>query len=707
MMFALQPMVGRMLLPLVGGTPAGWIVAMAFFQVMLLVGYLYAHVLSQFAPRTHGILFIAALLLGCAFLPVHLTGDGLGATPGATDAFKLLTMALAVPFIALSATSSTIQRLFTATGHPSAKDPYFLYAASNLGSFVGLFLYPLVFERVWGLSQQSGYWYICYGVLIAAAVACLGLSGRVKEEKKTEKSAPVTNKQRLSWVLLAFFPSSLLSGVTTHISTDIFSAPMLWVVPLALYLLTFVFAFGSRQVFSFDKIAKLHPIMVIIAMGFLLMYNSAIRVSWLVMGLHLLVFTATALMCHTRLALSRPPGEGRNVTEFYLMMSIGGALGGVLNAFVVPTVLDRLIEYPLMLILSLLVNPAFAQNIPKRAKPIIFAAFVLIACYTAYGMLQRGEILGNTGGVVTNQMMLIDMMLFTIVLLLSVNIRAIFAGALVLLLLAEVVMPRDVLMSSRNFYGVIKVFDRPMAFGKDVKMARYMYHGTTTHGMQILDKKYEKTTTAYFTKGGPVGDIFNLYNPKNVAVLGLGVGTLNCYSTPKSAFTFYEIDPGVLEAAQDDKLFTFMSACKGKRPPVIILGDGRLELARSKEKFDLIMLDAFSSDTIPTHLLTVEALKGYLEKLAPNGLMLFNLSNRYFDLATVLTRTANNLGLKSRYTLDLPGDNVPYAAASRWIVMSKDASLTPLNDMGWVVMPVEKGRLWTDDYTDLLDALIH
>lgn len=482
---------------------------------------------------------------------------------------------------------------------------------------------------------------------------------------------------------------------------------MLWVVPLALYLLTFVFAFSRRQLVSFDKIAKLHPIMVIIGIGFLLMYNSAIRVSWLVMGLHLLVFAATALMCHTRLALTRPPGEGRNVTEFYLMMSIGGALGGVLNAFIVPNLLDRLIEYPLMLVLSCLMNPAFAQQIPKRAKSVIVAAFLLTAGYAAYGILQRGEVLGHTGGAVTNQMILFDTVLFTIILLLSLNIRAVFAGALVLLLLAEVVMPRDVLVSSRNFYGVIKVFDRPMAFGNQVKMARYMYHGTTTHGMQILDKQYEKTPTAYFTRGGPVGDIFNLYNPKNIAVLGLGVGTLNCYSTPENAFTFYEIDPGVLEAAQDNRLFTFMSACKGRRPPVIILGDGRLELNRSNEKFDLIMLDAFSSDTIPTHLLTKEALQQYLEKLAPGGLMLFNLSNRYFDLATVLTRSADELGLKSRYTLDLPGDSVPYAAASRWIVMSRpEASLDPLNDMGWVTMPVVKGKIWTDDYTDLLDALI-
>jgi hypothetical protein len=706
MMFALQPMVGRMLLPLVGGTPAGWIVAMAFFQVMLLVGYLYAHFLSRFAPRMHGLLFILALLLGCLFLPVQMKSGGFTGTPGAFDAFMLLTFSLAVPFIALSATSSTLQRLFTATGHPSARDPYFLYAASNLGSFVGLFLYPLVFERIWGLSQQSAYWYGCYGILITATLACLMLSGKKAEEKKAETGAPVTNKQRLGWVLLAFFPSSLLSGVTTHISTDIFSAPMLWVLPLALYLLTFVAAFSRRQPLSFDFIAKFHPVMVIITVGMLLMYTSAIRVSWLVMGVHLLAFGATALMCHTRLARQRPPGEGRNVTEFYLMMSVGGALGGILNAFIAPAVLDRLLEYPLVLVLSCLANPSFTAALPRRSKPFILAGFALMAGYAAFGMLKWDTFAGSSRDA-GFYMMMIDLLLVCIVLLLSINVRAVFAGALVLLFLAEAVMPRDVVMTSRNFYGVIKVFDRPMQIGRHAETVRYMYHGTTTHGTQILGDRHRKTITAYYTRGGAIGDIFNLYNPRDIAVIGLGAGTLNCYSTPDNAFTFYEIDPGVVDVARNDRLFTFLSACKGRRAPEIVLGDGRLELARSTASYDLIMLDAFSSDTIPTHLLTLEAMKQYLERLNAGGILLFNLSNRYFDLGPVIVRNAEALGLKSRIVLDIPGENLPYATPSRWVALGRPGvSMEPLSDMGWLKLPVDQKRLWTDDYSDLLGALI-
>ncbi|MEZ0225398.1 MAG: spermidine synthase [Alphaproteobacteria bacterium] len=706
LMFAIQPMAGKALLPLVGGTPAGWIVAMAFFQIMLLLGYLFAHFLSRFSPVVHAFLYITALGFGGTLLPFSLPQAG-ETTLGALDIFWLLTKTLALPFIALSATSSTIQRLFTTTRHEAADDPYFLYSASNLGSFVGLFLYPLAFERWWGLAGQSLYWFFGYGLLAGAAVLCISqTSSKGKSpEPRAAKSGPAERRERIEWITLAFFPSALLSAVTTHISTDIFSAPMLWVLPLALYLLTFVVAFSRKQLFSLSKISAVQPVAVALALGFLLMFNTIIRMSWHSMVVHLVAFTVVALMCHMRLAEQRPVKDGRRLTEFYLMLSVGGALGGILNAFIAPALLDRLIEYPAFLLLSCLMNPSFRNPIPFAAKMALGFAMVTALMYVSYVGGEMGYIRSLRTDGLTLEMMFADGLLFFVLFLTTMNARTALYGGIVLLLLSEFVIPKDQVLVRRNFYGVIKVTDYPIAIRNHTYKARYLYHGTTTHGLQVKDPKYETTPTAYFTRSGPAGDVFNLYVPKKAAVIGLGAGTMNCFSTPKGEFTFFEIDPAVKEVASNPALFTFLSACKGKHPPRIFLGDGRLELAKLHEKFDVIALDAFSSDTIPAHLLTMDAIKVYLDHLNERGILLFNLSNRYFNLGSALARNAEEMGLKYRIKLDIP-DDIPYASASLWFVMSRpSASLTPLDAVGWLTpTPPADLRPWTDDYTNLLSV---
>jgi spermidine synthase len=705
LMFAIQPMAGKALLPLVGGTPTGWIVAMAFFQIMLLLGYLVAHFLSRFPPFAHGLLYITALGVGGMLLPFHLPQAG-ETTLGALDIFWLLAKTLALPFIALSATSSTIQRLFTATSHHSADDPYFLYSASNLGSFAGLFLYPLAFERWWGLAEQALYWSLGYGLLAGAALLCISrTSPKVRAVvPKADKSGPAERRERLEWVTLAFFPSALLLAVTTHISTDIFSAPMLWVLPLALYLLTFVVAFSKRRIVPLSKITAVQPIAVALALGFLLMFNTLVRMSWHSMVVHLVAFTIVALMCHMRLAEQRPK-DGRRLTEFYLMLSVGGALGGILNAFIAPVLLDRLIEYPALLLLSCLMNPSFRKPTPFAAKTALGFAMVMALMYVAFIGGQMGYIRSLRADGLTLEMLLADGMLFFILFLTAMNVRTALYGGVVLLLLTEFVIPKDQLLVRRNFYGVIKVIDYPIAIRNHTYQARYLYHGTTTHGLQVKDQKYETTPTAYFTRSGPAGDIFNLYVPKKAAVIGLGAGTMNCFSSPKNEFTFFEIDPAVRDVASDPKLFTFLSACKGKQPPRIFLGDGRLELAKLHEKFDVIALDAFSSDTIPAHLLTMDAMEVYLDHLNERGILLFNLSNRYFNLGSALARNAEEMGLKYRIKLDIP-DDIPYASASLWFVVARpQASLTPLDAVGWLTpTPPPDLRPWTDDYTNLLSV---
>ena len=706
LMFALQPMVGKMLLPLVGGTPAGWIVTMAFFQAMLLAGYFLAHFLSRFPPRLHGILYVACLGAGCFFLPVGLAGTEVSDHAGPIDIFVLLSATVAIPFIAVSATSSTIQRLFMTTGHVHAEDPYFLYAASNLGSFTGLFLYPLAFEPAWGLAAQAQNWFYGFAALLALGVVCLTMGGAKASAHKEKEGEPVTNAQRLNWIVLAFMPSALLSAVTLHITTDVFSAPLIWVMPLAIYLLTFVVAFSRKQFFSMSDVARIHRLLVPVAVALVCVYNFNIRISVYTMFIHMVAFGAAALACHMLLAQSRPKGGGRQLTEFYLMMAIGGALGGALNAFVFPLLLDRLIEYPVLMALSVCLHPQFREKTALVPKMFMAMAGFSLFMYLVFVSNAKSVLYATSLGQVNATMILADFILFTIALMLGTSLRAACGGALVILFLYEAVVPSDIVSTTRNFYGVVRVFDRQQDINGEEQTVRFMYHGTTTHGLQVRSPALEKTPTAYFWGGGPVGDIFALYNPKDVAVLGLGAGTLNCYTAPGRSFTFLEIDPAVRRVAES--AFTFLSACKGDAPPEIVIGDGRLELARMKDrKFDLIFLDAFSSDTIPIHLLTLEAVKSYADRLSDGGILMFNLSNRYFMLASPLRKIAEELGMKSRIALDVTPRDVTYAADSLWMALApQNVSLSPLEDFGWAEFPLlDEAQLWTDDYSNLLKTM--
>lgn len=706
LMFGLQPMVGKMLLPLVGGTPAGWIVAMAFFQLALLGGYFLAHLLSRFTPRVHALLFCAALAVGAAVLPVYLPVSLEGAeTPGPFDIFKLLLMTVGLPFLALSTTSSTIQRLFTTTTHRDAADPYFLYGASNLGSFAGLLLYPVVIEPLLPLSAQSQQWMLGYVGLIVLTLFCLAAAGKKApaEPAATNDAVPVDLKLKLRWVLLAFVPSALMLAVTTHLTTDIFSAPMMWVLPLALYLLTFVIAFSRKPLLNFKNVTQFHPIIVAVTLGVMfLCRTSPVAVSWYAVLLHLVAFSTAALSCHMYLAQLRPVAEPRHLTTFYLMLAIGGALGGILNAFIIPFVLNGLIEYPVLLILSLLANPRFFE---KRTgvplKIIIGLAVFMVILIGFIGMLP----LSMTQRIDTAITVVTAMVVCGIVFL-SLNIRAAFVCAIVMFLAIQFLVPHTTVYEDRNFYGYIRVADMDVKINGIKTVERVVRHGSTKHGSQILDDRFQTTMTTYYTRNSPPAEIIRTYNPRDIAVIGLGAGTLNCYSTPENAFTFIDIDAHMVEVAQ--KYFTYLEKCQGRQPPRLLTGDGRLELARLKdEKFDLIMLDAFSSDAIPVHLLTTDAIDVYLSRLNDQGIIAFHVSNRYFNLVPVLAKNADKLNLQAYFKLRIPPPRA-LETPSLWVMMArKDVNISPMMDMEWVaVPPLKRVKPWTDDDNNLMSALI-
>lgn len=714
LMFGLQPMIGKMLLPLVGGTPAGWIVAMAFFQFMLLVGYFLAHVLARFSPVRHALLFILLLAAGIVFLPPRLPAAlNIDGAPGALDIFLLLGMTVALPFVAMSATSSTLQRLFTTTSHGRASDPYFLYAASNLGSFAGLLLYPFVAEPLLPLSLQSQGWMYAYLLLIVCAVACLlhaGKTGAVQPaavENPATPAPPFTPPlapwTRTKWMLLAFVPSSLLLGVTTHITTDIFSAPLMWVLPLALYLLTFVVAFGRREIISLHAAAALQPIAVTVTIGVMFLCRATpAMVSWYAVFLHLAAFGVVALMCHLYLAKLRPVAHPQHLTTFYLMLAVGGALGGMLNAFIVPVILDSLVEYPAILLLSLLANPRlYSKPLGTPLKKMIGLAIVLIVAVGIVDMQPASQtqkydqlILVLTGIIVCGAVFL------------SVNPRAAFFSGLAMLLVSQFLIPQNIIFQDRNFYGHIRVADSGTKINGTRYTERVVRHGSTKHGSQILQSPFREKMTTYYTTNSPPSEFIGMYNPKNIAVVGLGAGTLNCYSTPQNAFTFIDIDASMVEVAQ--KYFTYLEQCKASRPPRLIVGDGRLELTRMKgEIFDLILLDAFSSDAIPVHLLTTDAIRAYLDRMSPEGIIAFHVSNRYFNLVPVLAKNADMLGLQAYAKLRVP-PSFSLESASLWVVMARrDMNLVALMDMGWLAVPAEKDvKPWTDDDNNLMSALI-
>jgi hypothetical protein len=649
-MFILQLMAGKMLLPITGGTPAGWIVALAFFQLALLAGYAMAFWLSRYSPRTHGAVYIAALGAGFLCLPVSLQQGAEGGMNAAT-VFRLLALSAGMPAVALAATSTTIQRLFISTGHGSADDPYFLYAASNLGSMAGLLLYPVITEAEFTLAEQSRLWLYAYALLIAFGLCCMCLSGKGGKADTAPEAAPW--KQRREWALLSFFPSSLLLGVTMYITTAIIAAPLIWVLPMVLYLLTFVLAFSKPLFASGRRIFNALTAAVVFSPAILLMVF--FHLPWAAYG-HLLAFTLVAYAYHAQLARLRP--EKRQLPDFYLMIATGGAVGGVLNAFIAPLAFSQQLEYPVVAVLACLLHPAVRSRF-RRGNVTVYAAGAVIALALAYSLFRP---------------------------LISLDL----AGA-------------ELRAATRSFFGISRVYDEKVSIGNSLRTVRVLEHGTTTHGLQVLSPEYEREPAAYYAAGGPVGDIFAAFNPRSVAVVGLGTGNIACYGTPRRHFTFIEIDPSVIDIAQT--WFTYLKKCPGARAPRLIEGDGRIELSRIKsEKFDLIVLDAFSSDMVPTHLLTEEAINQYLSHLEKNGAVVFHITNRYLQLEKLLSAAAFDMGLDFRWKVNTY-QNGPLFMPGTWAILARQGEgLERIGRFrGWEKQVAAPGiRPWTDDYSSVM-----
>ncbi|HEX5831103.1 MAG TPA: fused MFS/spermidine synthase [Gemmatimonadaceae bacterium] len=711
LLFVVQPMFSKLVLPYLGGTPAVWNTCLLFFQAVLLGGYAYAYLATRVLPaRVQPAVHVGLLLLSLLALPIGIPPD-LQAVVDASPVswlLGLLTVSLGLPFFALSTGAPLLQQWFARTGHADADNPYFLYAASNLGSFVALLGYPFLVEPMLRLSQQTRWWSVAYAGLVLLVAWCAVLATRGARARPVAAAAHAATaeaapswRRRLRWVLLALVPSSLLVGLTTHLTTDVAAAPLLWVVPLALYLLTYVLAFARRPPIPHAFALRAQAVLLVpllLAIGF-----GGDGSPWGLAPLHLLGFFFSALVLHGELARTRPAVS--HLTEFYLWIALGGVLGSLVNVLVAPALFDRVLEYPIMLVAACALRPRLAPSLDEREEqeqrvmdivlPFALAGLLLIAAGAAdteRPLLRYGFVAVVTLGVFVFR---------------ARPLRFTLAAAALVIAPMLVAGGREgvLLVRERSFFGVYEV-RRNVSY-------HVLTHGTTMHGAQSRLAAYRREPLTYYHRAGPLGQLFAVVGrpgvPRRTAVVGLGTGTTACYAKRGDAWTFYEIDPLVRRMALDTALFSYVHDCAPRAR--IVLGDARLELARAPDRsFDLIILDAFSSDAIPAHLLTREALAIYLRKLDEGGAIAFHISNRYLDLEPVLADLARDAGVAGVVGGDLnftPAMRNRLLSRSYWVVLAPRAvDLRGLAHLpNWMPLPPAGGRrMWTDDYSNVLDA---
>ncbi|HEU4835342.1 MAG TPA: fused MFS/spermidine synthase [Pyrinomonadaceae bacterium] len=707
LLFWVQPLVAKMLLPLLGGAPAVWNTCMVFFQALLLAGYAYALLLSQrLSLRNQAVLHALLLLAAGLVLPFAISNRVLASLPTQSSPIGWLLMTLLVtvgpPFLLLSATAPLLQRWFSHSTHKAARDPYFLYAVSNAGSMLALLGFPFLLEPAFAVRTQNWIWAIGYAVLVSLVITCaILLNGR---RAKTSYASVVTDEpavkvapaQRVEWVLLAFVPSSLMLGVTTFIATDVASVPLIWIIPLALYLLTFIIAFGNKQFIKLPITSILFA-SALLVLGAFVILSPPISV-WVTISLHLLVFFLGALVSHQRLAQSRPPVS--RLPEYFLWIAVGGVLGGIFNALLAPLLFSAPYEYPIAIILALLVRPVTAQEEKTKSwLRIGFPAFMFVLTFALAATVPRWGLSGKLeNGIV---------LLLPLILCFALSARRpiVFALSLSAMMFASIPYLNSsvqTLATERNFFGVWRVTTNPN------EEFRRLYHGSTVHGVQLNDEARKCEATSYYHKDGPLGQVFAVYNSrpsiKPVAATGLGAGTIGTYAAQGQEWDFYDIDPNIVRIASDPRYFTFLSDCT-KAQYRVILGDARLRLREAPAgRYGLLIMDAFSSDSVPAHLLTTEAMNLYLDKLSSDGVLAFHISNRYLNLEPLLSGLSRRAGLVALIRRD-EERNVVGRYPSIWVVMARnDAALGAIaTDNRW--NRVQGDTVWTDDFSNILSLL--
>jgi hypothetical protein len=668
LLFQVQPLLGKYILPWFGGSPAVWTTAMLFFQVTLFAGYAYAHGIVRFLPTTaQAGLHVVVLAIACVLLPIipEDTWKGRDGEDPTGVIFALLAFTVGLPYFALSATGPLLQAWYHAW--KSDGSPYRLYALSNAGSLAGLLTYPLVVEPNWRLKTQATYWSLGFGVFAGCcAVTGLLVAQSRRHSAETARSADplvtVTWLNRLSWLGLSMLGSVLLLATTNHVCQDVAVFPFLWVIPLALYLLTFIVCFDRPQWYARKWIAAL-AVMWLLATESSHVIEQTVGTRLGIVALVALSFGALFLgcmVCHGELVRRAPPPA--KLTEFYLFMSAGGALGGLFVGLLAPAIFNAFWEWPLAIAASVLV--------------------ALLAVWDEFrppGIETRSQWMGRSA-------------------------IAMITGGLVLIQVAQSAMSRrPTIFAERNFYGVVTVSDDPPSAGSDA--IRMMINGGIQHGRQYLDPQRRREPLAYYGPETGVAQVLNARKQRpglKVGIVGLGVGTLAAFAEPGHTYRFYEINPISDVAARE--YFTYLSDCLGTAETVI--GDARLVLEREEpQQFDVLVLDAFSGDAVPAHLLTTEAFEIYLKHLKPEGVIAAHITNTYLTLDPVVLAIARHHGLEV-VRVETSQDAKHKLERTCYMVLSRDPSqIADVKGNHRPAAAQDDRHLWSDDFSDLLSVM--
>ncbi|MGA1800233.1 fused MFS/spermidine synthase [Sphingomonas sp. 4RDLI-65] len=713
LLFLVQPMVARMALPRLGGAPAVWNSAMLVYQALLLAGYAYAHWLGRVRPRAQAAIHLGVLIVAGLWLPIGLIAMDLPA-----DALPalwvpwLLGLSIGPLFFAVSAQAPLIQRWFSdASG---GGDPYALYAASNLGSFAGLIAYPLLVEPLMAIRGQSLLWSGGYLLLVLFVLACATRLPKIAAvDHVAATSAPPGTRRIVHWIALALVPSGLMLATSTYITTDIVAMPLLWVIPLGLYLLSFSVAFANDRWLA-DLLTRIAPITILLFGGIIM--GGVNDRPFFSAGIALILLFMISVALHTALYRKRPAPD--RLTGFYLAMSAGGALGGVFAALVAPVVFDWTYEYPLLILAAGALVPQMYLFVQFRAlwlgrghaKLIAIGAIIVVLAVVI------GLRIADPGGVFGERRQGLDFLVIATIGLAAIGARLpymiVLTGALVMFGgYRSLELSIDPGARVRSYFGVYTVRNLPGPNGG----VRELDHGTTVHGLQLRGSaQRERMPTTYYAAGSGVGQAMlaapALYGATaRIGVVGLGTGTLSCYARPGQHWRFYEIDPAVVRIARDTGQFTYLSRCLPN--PEIRMGDARIALAHdASNSLDLLALDAFSSDSVPMHLMTREAFATYGRVLAHDGLLLVHISNRFIDLEPVVAAAAREGGWTAAELKYRPSTLLAdRASQSDWVALSRDPqSIAALrtHDPDWAPLTLRPGFTgWTDDYSTILPLL--
>jgi len=720
LIFSLQPLFTRLTTPLLGGAPAVWNASMVFFQAALLLGYIYAHLLARLRDLRLQVGLHAAVL-GLAALALPLRVSGAFGPPNyehpALWLLAVLAVSVGAPFAAASATAPLLQAWYARTGRADAHDPYYLYAASNLGSFAGLLAYPALIEPLLGTRAQSaawqwGYWAVIALILAAAAAALVSGGALRGQEKELAVSPAPSPARRLYWLGAAAVPSALVLGVTLQIANSAGSTPLFWVLPLALYLATFVLAFSRSAERLAPAAVTAYPFALLLLLASYLLAGQLLPVA---LG-NLAGFFLSALICHLALARSRPAAD--RLTEFYFFVSLGGVLGGAAAALLAPLVFNNVYEYPLALAAAALFLPRGGPT-PRLASAAVMAALALGLVMALLRLVDPGWALRVIG---QHQRTLTLAAFWTCLAAVFLNrARPARLAALVLLTFMVLFLTEDragrYITQERGFFGILRTREIYDPGSPGTPIFRIMTHSNVVHGAQLTSPGLTRIPMTYYNPRTALGEAIlaglSVGEPGRVALVGLGAGASACLLRPADRLTIFEIDPAVVRlAASPGGDFTYVQECQpGAR---VVLGDARLKIAGEPDgAFDVIVVDAFSGDSIPAHLLTREALALYLRKTSERGIVVLHLSNASLALISEAARLARDLDVPALFRVS-PAYDHPYASyfgalgAGAMIVAKSPAvlPLLPLSAMpGWAFIEAPPGRAWSDDYINIPRAL--